>query len=98
SSRVKDGYSNAQRYGRPAAAATEPMPKGYNASTGVAPDLMAATKDAIRAMIDHLTREYGLDAPTAYALCSVAVNLRISEVVDMPNWVVSAVLPRHVFV
>jgi len=74
------------------------MPKGFYATTGVAPDLMAATKDAIRAMIDHLTREYGLDAPTAYALCSVAVNLRISEVVDMPNWVVSAVLPRHVFV
>ena len=59
---------------------------------------MEATKDAIRAMIDHLGRHHGLEPGMAYALCSVAVNLRISEVVDMPNWVVSAVLPQHIFV
>jgi formamidase len=64
----------------------------------VAPDLMDATRDAIRAMIDHLGKEYGLEPQLAYALCSVAVNLRISEVVDMPTWVVSAVLPKHIFV
>lgn len=95
---VKGAGFSAPRYELPAQAASEPMPKGFYATTGVAPDLMAATKDAVRAMIDHLTREYGLDAPTAYALCSVAVHLRVSEVVDAPNWVVSAVLPRHVFV
>lgn len=90
-------YSN-PRYEVTAAAASEPMPKGFYATTGVAPDLMDATKDAIRAMIDHLGKEYGLEPAMAYALCSVAVNLRISEVVDMPNWVVSAVLPKHIFV
>ncbi|HET9027130.1 MAG TPA: acetamidase/formamidase family protein [Trueperaceae bacterium] len=90
------GFSN-PRYQVTAAAANEPMPKGYYATTGVAPDLLDATKDAIRAMIDHLGKEYGLEPQLAYALCSVAVNLRISEVVDMPNWVVSAVLPRHIF-
>ena len=90
------GFSN-PRYQVTAAAANEPMPKGYYATTGVAPDLLDATKDAIRAMIDHLGKEYGLGPQLAYALCSVAVNLRISEVVDMPNWVVSAVLPRHIF-
>jgi len=90
------GFSN-PRYQVTAAAANEPLPKGYYATTGVAPDLLDATKDAIRAMIDHLGKEYGLEPQLAYALCSVAVNLRISEVVDMPNWVVSAVLPRHIF-
>lgn len=91
------GFGN-PRYELTAEAATEPMPKGFYATTGVAPDLMDATKDAIRAMIDHLGKEYRLEPTVAYALCSVAVNLRISEVVDMPNWVVSAVLPRHIFV
>jgi len=90
------GYSN-PRYEVTAAAADEPMPKGFYATTGVAPDLLDATKDAIRAMIDHLGKEYGLEPNLAYALCSVAVRLRISEVVDMPNWVVSAVLPKHIF-
>ena len=91
------GFDN-PRYELNAAAANEPMPKGIYATTGVAPDLMDATKDAIRAMIDHLGREYGLEPTMAYAICSVAVNLKISEVVDMPNWVVSAQLPRHIFV
>jgi acetamidase/formamidase len=30
-------------------------------------------------------------------LCSVAVDLKISEVVDAPNWVVSACLPLSIF-
>lgn len=94
---IKGANFSAPRYELPAHAASEPMPKGFYATTGVAPDLMVATKDAVRAMIDHLGKEYGLEPSLAYALCSVAVNLRISEVVDAPNWVVSAVLPRHIF-
>lgn len=94
---LKDARFTNPRYELDAAAASEPLPKGVYATTGVAPDLLDATKDAIRAMIDHLGREYGLDAPMAYMLCSTAVNLKISEVVDAPNWVVSAQLPRHIF-
>ena len=71
--------------------------KGYYVTTGVAPDLLEASKDAIRSMIDHLGREYSLPPELAYALCSVAVNLQISEVVDAPNWVVSACLPKGIF-
>lgn len=71
--------------------------KGFFATTGIAPDLMAAAKDAVRYMIDHLGREYGLSPEVAYMLCSVAVDLRISEVVDAPNWVVSAYLPKGIF-
>jgi acetamidase/formamidase len=77
---------------RPSAAAA-----GYHATTGVAPDLMAATRQSIERMIVHLTRRLGLSPEEAYALCSVAVDLKISEVVDMPNWVVSAFLPNDLF-
>ncbi|WP_035859208.1 acetamidase/formamidase family protein [Cryptosporangium arvum] len=66
---------------------------GWFATTGVGPDLMAAAQDAVRAMIDHLGHEYGLGPVDAYLLCSVAVDLKITEVVDAPNWVVGAYLP-----
>ncbi len=71
--------------------------RGYHATTGIAPDLMQAARDAVRDMIDYLGREYRLAPDLAYALCSVAADLRISEVVDVPNWVVSAYLPESVF-
>lgn len=95
---IKNAEFPSPRYELGAAFATEPYPKGFYGTMGIAPDLLQATKTAVYAMIDHLTTEYGMDPDLAYALCSVAVNLRISEVVDVPNWVVSAVLPRHIFV
>lgn len=70
---------------------------GYHAVTGVADDLMQATRQSIERMIDYLGSRYHLDPPAAYALCSVAVDLKISEVVDAPNWVVSAFLPNDIF-
>lgn len=70
---------------------------GFYATTGVGPHLFAAARDAVSRMIDHLTRTRGLDAEHAYALCSVAADLQISEIVDAPNWVVSTVLPNGVF-
>ncbi len=48
-------------------------------------------------MIDHLTRTYSLSREDAYVLSSVAVDLKISEVVDAPNWIVSAYLPLSMF-
>src|SRR3970282_1825737 len=69
----------------------------YHATTGIAPDLMQAARDAVRDMIDHLGRNYGLAPEMAYMLFSVAVDLHISEVVDAPNWVVSAHLPPRIF-
>ena len=71
--------------------------RGYFATTGVGPDLMEAAKDAIRDMIEHLGRQHGLEPPLAYMLCSVAVDLRISEIVDQPNWMVAAYLPKAIF-
>jgi len=66
-------------------------------TTGISDDLMEATKKAVRHMIDHLHGERGLSRGEAYLLCSAAVDLKISEVVDAPNWTVSAYLPESIF-
>jgi acetamidase/formamidase len=71
---------------------------GYHVSTGVAPDLMEATRGAVRATMEQLVDRHGLSREEAYALCSVAVDLRIHEVVDAPNWVVGAFLPDDIFI
>ncbi|HVX30460.1 MAG TPA: acetamidase/formamidase family protein, partial [Nitrolancea sp.] len=71
--------------------------QGYYVTTGYAPDLMEATRKAVRYQIEHLQSTAGLSRDEAYALASVAVDLRISEVVDAPNWLVSAFLPQAIF-
>ena len=70
---------------------------GWYATMGVNTDLMEATKDAVRAMVEHISANYGLEPVEAYALASLVVDLKISEVVDAPNWIVSAYLPLAVF-
>jgi acetamidase/formamidase len=67
------------------------------ATDGVGPDLMDAARDATRRMIEWLGREHGLDPMRAYLLCSVAVDLRISEIVDVPNFIVTAYCPLGIF-
>jgi acetamidase/formamidase len=67
------------------------------ATDGVGPDLNEAARDAVRRMIDWLGREHGLTAIDAYLLTSVAVDLRISEIVDMPNVLVTAHCPLSIF-
>jgi formamidase len=47
-------------------------------------------------MID-LLQERGWTPEQAYVICSVAADLRISNVVDVPNYVVSALLPEAIF-
>jgi acetamidase/formamidase len=71
--------------------------RGYYATTGIGPDLFEATRDSVRNMITYLQETRGLSAVEAYALCSVAADLKISEVVDFPNWVVSFFLPNSIF-
>jgi formamidase len=60
-------------------------------------DLNVAAREALIEMIDHLEATYAFARPAAYALCSAAVDLRISEVVDVPYPLVSALLPLDVF-
>jgi acetamidase/formamidase len=70
---------------------------GYHVCTGVGPDLMEAARDAVRATIAHLEEHRGLDREEAYAVASVAADLRIHELVDAPNWVVGAFVPDSIF-
>jgi acetamidase/formamidase len=70
--------------------------KGYEVTTGIGPDLMQAARAAVRSMIELLARSHGLPGIDAYLLCSVCGDLRISEIVDIPNWTVSFYFPRIV--
>lgn len=65
--------------------------------TNLSEDLTLAARNALIEMIDHIVREYGLTPQQAYVLASVAVDLRVSQVVDVPNFIVSAFLPRDIF-
>jgi acetamidase/formamidase len=66
------------------------------AATGIGPDLMKAARDATAGLIDEVVTRTGVAPVDAYILCSVAADLKISEIVDAPNWVVSAHLPIDV--
>ena len=59
-------------------------------------DLNLACRNALLAMLD-LLGERGFSREQAYVIASVAVDLRISNVVDVPNVVVSALLPEEIF-
>ena len=82
------------------------VPRRYYATTGLSVEkgglnqsenATLAARNAMLNMVDHL-QERGFSRQQAYAICSVAVDLKISEVVDVPNFVVSAVLPLDIFV
>ena len=70
---------------------------GWYGTTGVGPDLYKAAQDAVRAMIAHLSETYHLSAEDAYVLTSLCVDMKISEIVDAGQYVVSALLPLAVF-
>lgn len=70
--------------------------RGYYVTSGVGPDLMNNAQEAVRRMIDLISGRYGLSAEQVYMLCSVCADLRISELVNKPNWVVSLYFPRMV--
>jgi formamidase len=77
----------------------------YHATTGLSmrgevqesENATLAARNALLAMIDYL-QQRGFNRQQAYAICSVAVDLRLSEVVDVPNFVVTAFLPLDIFV
>jgi acetamidase/formamidase len=76
---------------------SEMLARGYFHTFGVGTDLMDNVKRAVRDMMDWLVVEQGLSLHEAYAICSVAGDLKISEVVDVPNWAVSMTVPRGIF-
>lgn len=70
---------------------------GYYVTTAHGPDLFKDAQQALRYMIDHISNEYDMTPEQAYCLCGAAVDMKISEIVDAPNWIVSAYLPLSIF-
>ncbi|MEO8560077.1 MAG: acetamidase/formamidase family protein [Rhodospirillales bacterium] len=70
--------------------------KGYEVTTGIGPDLMQGARDALSGMVELLAKKHGYQPVEAYMLCSVCADLKISSIVDVPNWVVSCYFPRQV--
>ncbi|MDQ3894698.1 MAG: acetamidase/formamidase family protein [Actinomycetota bacterium] len=70
---------------------------GYFVTTAHGPDLFEDARMAVRYMLDHLVTDRGLTREQAYCLCGAAVDLKINEVVNEPNWIVSAYLPLVIF-
>lgn len=60
-------------------------------------DLMLAARNALLEMIDYMVNTHGLTSEQAYVIASVAVDLRIGQLVDVPNYTVSAILPLTIF-
>jgi len=60
-------------------------------------DVSLAARNALLEMIDYMTETYGLTADQAYIIASVAVDLRIGQLVDAPNVGVTAILPLDIF-
>jgi acetamidase/formamidase len=71
--------------------------KGYYSVTALGPDLMENAQNAVRDTIGWLTKEKKLSREDAYVLCSLAGDLRVSQIVDQPNWGVSFYLALSVF-
>jgi acetamidase/formamidase len=69
----------------------------WYATTGVGGDLYVASQDAVRAMVAHVSERYSMSGEDAYLLASLCVDLRISEIVDAGQYIVSALLPLAVF-
>jgi acetamidase/formamidase len=93
----KDVRVNAPQYDVPAGVVGAHEQSRYHVCTGVGPDLVEAARDAVRATVGWLSERHSLDRQEAYAVASVACDLRIHEVVDAPNWVVGCFVPESIF-
>ena len=80
-------------------------PRRFHATTGTSLDrdghlhsenATVAARNALLNMIDHLEQR-GWTRQQAYTICSVAVDLKISQLVDVPSFLVSAFLPEDIF-
>ncbi len=93
---LKDAGLRFPRFTTPGPVARHFDQNGYEVTTGIGPDLFQAARDAVSGMIDILSARHGMAPVDAYMLCSVCADLRISEIVDQPNWVVAYYFPRVV--
>jgi acetamidase/formamidase len=68
----------------------------YHGCMAHAPDLMVAAQNATRYLVEWICQTTHLCADEAYVLASVTAELRISQIVDAPNWTVTAFFPLSV--
>lgn len=61
-------------------------------------DINLAARNALASMLEYIMTEYGYDQAQAYMIASIAVDMRIGQLVDVPNVGVTAVLPLDIFV
>ncbi len=71
--------------------------KGEYAALGIDPSPREAARIALRGLLDWLQAEKGLTRVEAYMLASVGASLRMTEVVDMPNFAVACSIPLSTF-
>jgi acetamidase/formamidase len=93
----RDVRVDAPQFDLPAGLKADQVDSSHHVCTGVGPDLMECARDAVRATISWLGETHGLDPEEAYAVASVACDLRIHEVVDVPNWIVGCFVPEAIF-
>lgn len=60
-------------------------------------DINYAARDALSQMLDHISHTYGYSRWEAHVIASVAVDMRIGQLVDAPNVGVTAILPLDIF-
>jgi acetamidase/formamidase len=73
------------------------LPGPAYVATGHDPDVREAAREALKGVLDYLVAHHNLTRPEAYMLASVVVDLKISQIVDRPNWTVGAYLPLSIF-
>lgn len=93
---VKDAGLKMPRFTTPGPVTRHLDEKGYEVTTGVGEDLFAGAQAAVAQMVELLAARHGMAPVEAYMLCSACGDLRISEIVDQPNWIVSFYFPRVV--
>ncbi len=93
---IKDEPLEMPRFTTPGPVSAHIDKAGYEVTTGVGEDLMQGATAALSQMVDLLARRYNMAPVDAYMLCSVCGDLRISEIVDQPHWIVSFYFPRLV--
>lgn len=71
--------------------------KDYYATTGFGTTIDEAAKKATRYMVEHISTNYEISWEEAYMLCSLIGDLKIAEVVDLPNMLVTMHIPKSVF-
>ena len=69
----------------------------YYATTGFGTTIDEAAKKATRYMVEHISKTYGISWEESYMLCSLIGDLKIAEVVDLPNMLVTMHIPKSVF-